>query len=216
MARPVTLNLLGQAGAAAVVLLAVSACQPASQPATKPLSTPAQAAPAGEEDRPLPTLEAEMAAKRERDLQKARASGLPTLEEEIRARQARESKTPIATPATPATPAAPAPAEATPPAEVPAAAPPSEPPAPPVSADTFRPPWWVEVPVERDGRVSGCGLGEAATLVEARRAAIDQARAALRAFLGPSGEIPEAPQNTTAVHLPDGRYRAFVLIEARR
>lgn len=156
-----------------------------------------------EPPRSLPTLEEERAAKRERELSRARTSGLPTLEEELRAKQAREGSPPAATPA----------AEPRPEPDPPPPAPQAEP--GPASAEEFLPPWWVEGVDEGDGVVSAAGKGEAGSLVEARRFAVDEARAKIRGTVGASGSVDEAPVNSAAVRLADGRYRAFVLMRGR-
>ncbi|MCC6677866.1 MAG: hypothetical protein IT436_12030 [Phycisphaerales bacterium] len=156
--------------------------------------------------RPLPTLEEELEAKRERDRLKARASGLPTLEEELKAKQAREGK------AGPAA-AVPAAAPTVPPAAAPAAEVVKE---APVTADEFRPGWWVDGAVEKDGVVRVAAKGEGVTLVEARRAAVEAARATVREAVGPAGRVGDAPVHSAAVRLGDGRYRAFVMMEGKR
>lgn len=200
---------MSRAVAIAAAALALAACDSAPKSGPSPTAQPAiaQAQPAPDETAPaapLPSLEDELRAKRERESRRARSSGLPSLQEELAAKRAREGR---------------AEPEPTPPAAqpAPAAEPPPAPPAePPPSAGSFRPAWWVEGVVERDGVATACGEGDARTLVEARRIALDRARAALREALGPGREIPEAPVQSTAARLPDGSYRAFVLFEVRR
>lgn len=135
------------------------------------------------------------------------------------AQAAPQAAPPVRPPAVPADGSA-APGTAAPsgPGVSPSPAPTPEPaPAPAaVSADAFVPPWWSEKSTEEGGVVSVYGRGEGTTLLEARRAAIEQARTRLREAIGQDITLPEAPTNSTAVRLSTGPYRAFVMMQARK
>lgn len=184
--------------------------RPVLSPAVDPATAPVRISAGPDEARSLPTLEQEIAARRERDLQKARESGLPTLQDELRAKRDREAAT---------APVAASPAQPVPPVPQPAeeAVQPVQPVQPvTVTAEDFRPGWWLEAPVEQGGSVRAAARGEGGTLIEARRAAVEAARGVIQGVVGSSGRIAEAPLNSAAVRLSDGRYRAFVLMEGTR
>lgn len=83
-----------------------------------------------------------------------------------------------------------------------------------VPVEEFRPAWWLATPEHVAGRVRVSTMGEDVGLVEARLAALEAAREALRAELGstPTGIETE---RYTVVQLSNGSYRAFVLVSGQ-
>lgn len=184
----------------------------ATPPAASPESAPGEEA--GPLDRKLPTLAEEQKAKVVRESQRAKKSGLPTLEDERRAQQAREpAKAPVkAAPGDQPAAKAAVPLPATP-TET---ATPTEPSSAAKNADTYLPAWWLETPKDADGLVTVAARADGASLREARRGAIDAARAKVAEVLGKDAQVPEVPANSTAVRLSSGQYRVFVLVSVKR
>lgn len=192
----------------------------------------------------LPSLAQEQQAKKARDTQKNKKSGLPSLDEERRAQQVRTGTKPTTgtAPSAPVTPApagdgggavaptapapvipapvtptpAPTPAPAPAPTPAPAPAPTPAAPASGSTADTYVPAWWIDKATEANGVMSVAARGEGSTLLEARRAAIEQATRDLRTVLGAEATVSEAPVNSTAVRLSSGQFRAFVMMAGHR
>jgi hypothetical protein len=61
--------------------------------------------------------------------------------------------------------------------------------------------------------VTVAARADAPTVLEARRAAIEAGAAALKAAIGRDSPDPETIK-FSAVRLPDGRYRGFILVAA--
>jgi len=108
--------------------------------------------------------------------------------------------------ARPAQPAQPVPAAAEPrPAPQPA-------PKPTADAEAWRPAWWIEGVQKRDGSTVAGAMATEADLLTARRRAVDLAIAALEKALGKAPADTDTKVDT--LRLPDGRYRAFILVSA--
>jgi hypothetical protein len=83
--------------------------------------------------------------------------------------------------------------------------------APPTGAP---PSWWLNAPTREAGRVRVAARADADTLIEARRGAVEAGTGALRAEAGP--QPPDIQTDKTDVaRLPDGRWRAFVLMSCK-
>ncbi|MCC6970740.1 MAG: hypothetical protein IT434_11015 [Phycisphaerales bacterium] len=78
-----------------------------------------------------------------------------------------------------------------------------------------RPAWWFEAPKVGDATIEACAMGDGPTLREARNAALAKGAAALSAAAGKSVSAGETQRVATA-RLPDGSYRAFVLMSVSR
>lgn len=101
-------------------------------------------------------------------------------------------------------PIAPAPSPAS--ADQPAAA------APPAAQIPGSPPsWWIDAPVRENGRIHVAARADADTLIDARRSAVEAGTSALTGEAGP-GPKEIRTDKTDVARLPDGRWRAFVLM----
>lgn len=83
-----------------------------------------------------------------------------------------------------------------------------------VPVEEFRPAWWLTAAERASGRVRVSAMGEDVGLVEARLSALEAARDALRAELGTTPSSVET-ERYTVVQLPNGSYRAFVLVSGQ-
>ena len=87
----------------------------------------------------------------------------------------------------------------------------AQPPQPTVDPQTWRPQWWIAAPTRGTGVVSAAAFADAASVLDARKAAVDAGRAAL------TGALNAEPTGLTiaryaSLRLPSGAYRAFVLV----
>ncbi len=151
-----------------------------------------------------------------------------------RAQMSTEAPEPVTRPA-PAPAPAPAPVAVTRPEPKPeprqaqpapiatAPAAPAETPRQTVSAEAWRPAWWVPGEDGRGGTARGSGITAAAGMgtetdvLAARRAALEAAMARLETALGKSAAAeaalsPDLETKIDTLQLPDGRYRAFVVV----
>jgi hypothetical protein len=88
----------------------------------------------------------------------------------------------------------------------------------PASAGTprgeWRPDWWIDAPVQEGNAVRVAAMADDADLLEARRKAVSRGLSDLRATVDAAeGELLDAETTIDVISLPDGRYRAFVLVE---
>lgn len=78
----------------------------------------------------------------------------------------------------------------------------------------WRPEWWIASPVQEGGTVKVAAMADDADLLEARRKAVSQGLSDLRATVDAAeGALLDAETTIDVISLPDGRYRAFVLVE---
>lgn len=85
-----------------------------------------------------------------------------------------------------------------------------------LSADGVeRPAWWSDAPLVSETQIQVCVMADGPTLREARNAALAKGSAVLASAAGKSVGAGEATRVATA-RLPDGGYRAFVLMNAGR
>jgi hypothetical protein len=85
------------------------------------------------------------------------------------------------------------------------------------SADrqAWRPAWWIVSPVREGGLVRVAAMADDADLLEARRKAVNLGLSDLRAHIDVAEDgLTDADTTIDVISLPDGRYRAFVLVEA--
>lgn len=78
-----------------------------------------------------------------------------------------------------------------------------------------RPAWWFDAPRVGDAKIEVCAMADGPTLREARNAALAKGAAALSAAAGKGVSAGETQRVATA-RLPDGSYRAFVLMRCGR
>ena len=118
-------------------------------------------------------------------------------------------------PQPPAKTEAPKPASAPPPAQSPllgTTEKPAEPaPQPPVDPQAWRPQWWITAPTSAAGVVSAAAFADAASVLDARRAAVDAAHAGLASAIN-AEPARLTIARYTSLRLPSGSYRAFVLV----
>mgnify|MGYP001067375516 CR=1 FL=1 len=92
-----------------------------------------------------------------------------------------------------------------------------------VTAEEWRPAWWVPGEDGRGGVARGsgvtaaAGMGTEADVLAARRAALDAAMGRLEEALGKAAAAeaalsPDVQTKIDTLQLPDGRYRAFVVV----
>lgn len=83
----------------------------------------------------------------------------------------------------------------------------------------WRPAWWITSPVQQGGTVKVAAMADDADLLEARRKAVNLGLSDLRSLVGggdaADNALLDADTTIDVISLPDGRYRAFVLVEAR-
>lgn len=86
----------------------------------------------------------------------------------------------------------------------------------PVSAKQ-EPDWWFEGIKEETGHRGACARADRAELRDAVREAVESARASLMDAGMPAATVATAEaERTSSTRLPDGTYRAFVLVRARK
>lgn len=90
---------------------------------------------------------------------------------------------------------------------------PSSSPAP--SDGVERPAWWFDAPKIGDATIEVCAMADGPTLREARNAALARGATVLSSAAGKPMSTGETQRVATA-RLPDGTYRAFVLMSAAR
>lgn len=78
-----------------------------------------------------------------------------------------------------------------------------------------RPAWWFDAPRVVDTKIEACAMADGPTLRDARNAALAKGAAALSAATVKGVSAGETQRVATA-RLPDGSYRAFVLMSASR
>jgi len=78
-----------------------------------------------------------------------------------------------------------------------------------------RPAWWFDAPKIGDATIGVCAMADGPTLRDARNAALAKGAAALSSASGKSMSAGETQRVATA-RLPNGTYRAFVLMSAAR
>src|SRR5690606_14067110 len=80
----------------------------------------------------------------------------------------------------------------------------------------WRPAWWITSPVQQGGSVKVAAMADDADLLEARRKAVNLGFSDLRSLVDAEDEaLLDAETTIDVISLPDGRYRAFVLVEAK-
>lgn len=80
----------------------------------------------------------------------------------------------------------------------------------------WRPAWWISSPVQENGTVKVAAMADDADLLEARRKAVNLGLSDLRSLVdAEENALLDADTTIDVISLPDGRYRAFVLVEAK-
>ena len=82
-------------------------------------------------------------------------------------------------------------------------------------ASAWRPSWWIAAPTRAGGMLKVAAMADDADLLAARRRAVNLGLAELRAELAePEDGTIESETTIDVIHLPNGHYRAFVLVQA--
>ena len=78
--------------------------------------------------------------------------------------------------------------------------------------DAWRPDWWIDRPARGSGATGTtvAAFGTDVDLLVARKKAVDEANRQLAEILGSTPD--SVPARADTIHLPDGKYRTFVLV----